>query len=122
MFWRVAADALVVLHLGFILFVLLGGLLSLRWSGVVWVHLPAVCWGALVEFLHLGCPLTPWENRLRQAAGQEGYQGGFVEHYLIPIIYPAGLTPQLQLWLGFVVLLVNTLVYGWLIWRWRRRA
>lgn len=119
MLLRLAADALVLLHLAFILFVLGGGLLLLRWPRLAWLHLPAVAWGATVEFFHLLCPLTPWENQLRRAAGQAGYDGGFVEHYLIPLIYPAGLTAQLQLWLGAVVLLVNGAVYGWLVWRWR---
>ena len=121
MLLRLAADALVLLHLAFILFVLGGGLLLLRWPRLAWLHLPAVAWGATVEFFQLLCPLTPWENQLRRAAGQAGYDGGFVEHYLIPLIYPAGLTAQLQLWLGAVVLLVNGVVYGWLIWHWKRR-
>ncbi|WP_457980415.1 DUF2784 domain-containing protein [Ectopseudomonas composti] len=113
--WRLAADALVVLHLGFILFVLFGGLLLLRWPRLLWLHLPAVAWGATVEFFHLLCPLTPWENQLRQAAGDAGYEGGFIEHYLIPLIYPAGLTPQIQLWLGGIVLLINATVYAYLL-------
>jgi len=75
-----------------------------------------------VECLHLGCPLTPWENQMRRMAGQAGYEGGFIEHYLIPLIYPAGLTPQIQLWLGAIVVLVNLVVYAWLIWRWRNKA
>ncbi|CAM3733617.1 DUF2784 domain-containing protein [Ectopseudomonas alcaliphila] len=122
MAWRLAADALVVIHLGFILFVLLGGLLLLRWPRLIWLHLPAVAWGIVVECLHLGCPLTPWENQLRGMAGQAGYDGGFIEHYLIPLIYPAGLTPQIQIWLGAIVVLVNLTVYAWLIWRWRNKA
>lgn len=122
MLWRMAADALVLVHLGFILFVLLGGLLLLRWPRLIWLHMPAVAWGIVVECLHLGCPLTPWENQLRRAAGQAGYDGGFIEHYLIPLIYPAGLTPQIQLWLGAIVVLVNLSVYAWLIWRWRNKA
>lgn len=113
--WRLAADALVVIHLGFILFVLFGGLLLLRWPRLLWLHLPAVAWGATVEFFHLLCPLTPWENQLRQAAGDAGYEGGFIEHYLIPLIYPAGLTPQIQLWLGGIVLLINATVYTYLL-------
>lgn len=113
MWLRLAADALVLLHLLFILFVLAGGLAVL--------HLPAAAWGAAVELLHLYCPLTPLENRLRQAAGQAGYDGGFVEHYLIPLIYPAGLTPQLQIWLGGGVLLVNGIIYAWLLARLSRR-
>ena len=122
MFWRMAADALVVIHLGFILFVMLGGLLLLRWPSLIWLHVPAVAWGVIVECLHLGCPLTPWENQLRRMAGQAGYEGGFIEHYLIPLIYPAGLTPAIQLWLGAIVVLVNAAVYAWLIGRWRRET
>ncbi|MGE8501316.1 MAG: DUF2784 domain-containing protein [Pseudomonas sp.] len=120
--WRLAADALVVIHLGFILFVLFGGLLLLRWPRLLWLHLPAVAWGATVEFFHLLCPLTPWENQLRRAAGDAGYEGGFIEHYLIPLIYPAGLTPQIQLWLGGVVVLINVTVYACLLKRWLRRT
>lgn len=122
MLWRMAADALVLVHLSFILFVLLGGLLLLRWPRLIWLHLPAVAWGIVVECLHLGCPLTPWENQLRRMAGQAGYEGGFIEHYLIPLIYPAGLTPAIQLWLGAIVVLVNAAVYAWLIGRWRRKT
>ena len=122
MFWRMAADALVVIHLGFILFVMLGGLLLLRWPSLIWLHVPAVAWGVIVECLHLGCPLTPWENQLRRMAGQAGYEGGFIEHYLLALIYPAGLTPAIQLWLGAIVVLVNAAVYAWLIGRWRRKT
>jgi hypothetical protein len=121
MLLRLAADAVVVVHLLFILFVLGGGLLVLRWPRLALLHLPAAAWGVAVELLHLYCPLTPLENQLRQAAGQAGYDGGFVEHYLIPLIYPAGLTPQIQLWLGAVVLAINVPVYLWLLWRLLRR-
>lgn len=121
MLWRLAADAVVVLHLAFILFVLFGALAVLRWPRLAWLHVPAATWGVMVELLHLYCPLTPLENRLREAAGQHGYSGGFIEHYLIPLIYPAGLTPQIQLWLGAVVLLINVPIYLRLLWRWRRK-
>lgn len=117
-----ALYAVVLVHLLFIVFVLLGGLLVVRWHGVAWLHLPAVAWGVVVEVLHLQCPLTPLENSLRRAAGEAGYSGGFIEHYLLAIIYPAGLTPQIQLWLGAVVVLVNALVYGVVICRSLRRA
>ncbi|MCI3944489.1 hypothetical protein K0038_01504 [Pseudomonas syringae] len=115
MVYRIAADAVVVFHLVFILFVLFGGLLVLRRPWLALLHVPAIAWGAAVEFLHLYCPLTPLENALRASAGEQGYDGGFVEHYLIPLIYPAGLTPGIQLWLGSVVLLVNVFVYGVLL-------
>ncbi|MCZ4323467.1 DUF2784 domain-containing protein [Pseudomonas anguilliseptica] len=122
MFWlAVAADAVVVVHLLFILFVVLGGLLVWRWREVVWLHVPAALWGVLVELMRWPCPLTPLEHSLRAAAGQAGYSGGFVEHYLLPVIYPAGLTPQIQIGLGLFVLLLNGLIYGVLFWqRWRR--
>ena len=121
MIFRLAADAVVTFHLLFILFVLLGGLLVLRWPWAALVHFPAMTWGAAAEFLHLYCPLTPLENALRSRAGDQGYDGGFIEHYLIPLIYPAGLTPQIQLWLGGIVLLINASVYGALLVRGVRR-
>lgn len=113
-----AADALVVLHLVFILFVVLGGLLVFRWPRLAWVHVPAFAWGAIIEFNNWICPLTPLEQRLRVAAGEGAYGGGFVEHYLLPLIYPEGLTPEIQLGLGLFVLAVNVVVYG--IWWWRK--
>jgi hypothetical protein len=124
MFFRLAADAVVVVHLLFIVFVLFGGLLVLRWRWLVILHVPALVWGAVVEFFHFYCPLTPLENALRSQAGTQGYDGGFIEHYLIPLIYPAGLTPQIQLWLGGIVVLCNVLVYSWLAGRrwWRRKS
>lgn len=117
MLWDWAADAVLLIHLLFIAFVLLGGLLVLRWPCLAWLHLPAALWGATVELMHLQCPLTPLENSLREAAGQVGYDGGFIAHYLIPVIYPAGLTPQTQLVLGASVLLLNGLVYSWVLLR-----
>jgi len=115
MLFRLAADSLVLFHLTFILFVLFGGLLALKWRRVIWLHLPAAAWGVAVEVLHLLCPLTRWENLLRHLAGQDGYGGGFVEHYILTLIYPAGLTPGIQLALGTVVLLINIAVYACLI-------
>ncbi|MFJ1341280.1 DUF2784 domain-containing protein [Pseudomonas caricapapayae] len=121
MLYRLSADGLVLFHLLFIVFVLFGGLLVLKWRGIVWWHVPAMCWGIAVEFLHLYCPLTDWENSLRQAAGQAGYEGGFIEHYILPIIYPAGLTAGTQVVLGSIVVLVNALVYVQVIRHWPRR-
>lgn len=118
MLYRVSADAIMLFHLLFILFVLFGGLLVLRRPWLAVVHLPAMAWGAAVEFFHLYCPLTPLENNLRMRAGEEGYQGGFIEHYVIALIYPSGLTPQIQLWLGAIVLGINAAVYGVLTIRW----
>jgi hypothetical protein len=119
--YRFAADALVVIHLAFIAFVLCGGLLALRWPRAACLHLPAALWGVLLELFQLPCPLTPWEQRLREAAGEGGYSGGFIPHYLLPLIYPAGLTPEIQRILAAVVIVVNAVVYGWLLRR-RRRA
>ncbi|MBD8493751.1 DUF2784 domain-containing protein [Pseudomonas syringae] len=116
-----AADLVVVFHLMFIVFVLFGALLVAYKPWLALLHLPAVAWGMAVEFLHLYCPLTPLENTLRARAGEQGYDGGFVEHYLIPLIYPAGLTTSIQLWLGSVVLVVNVLAYGWVLRRFKRR-
>ncbi|ATP50954.1 hypothetical protein CR512_16920 [Pseudomonas putida] len=120
MLFRFAADALVLLHLAFILWVLFGGLLVLKWRPALLVHLPALAWGLAVEGLHLECPLTDWENRMRFAAGDAGYHGGFVEHYIWPLIYPAGLTPQIQWLLGAIVLLLNLGIYGYVLGRRRR--
>ena len=120
MIHRLAADAVLVLHLGFILFVLLGGLLAVRWRWALLLHLPAVAWGVYIELSGGLCPLTPLENRLRIAAGDAGYAGGFIEHYLLALIYPAGLTHEVQDVLAAVVVGVNVLAYGW-VWRTRRR-
>ena len=112
MLYQAGADAVLLIHFGFILFVLLGGLLAWKWRWMPWLHLPAVLWGALIEFSGGICPLTPLENRLRQAAGEDGYPGGFIERYLLPVIYPAELTRELQVLLGLLVLVVNFAVYG----------
>jgi len=116
---RLAADAVLVIHLAFIAFVLLGGTLVLHRGIWAAFHLPAVTWGAFAELTGTICPLTPLENYLQRSAGTAGYEGGFVEHYLIPLIYPAGLTPRVQVVLGLVVLAVNVPVYA-LAW-WKRR-
>ena len=120
MFHRLAADAVLLLHLGFILFVLLGGVLAVRWRREPLLHLPAVAWGVYIELSGGLCPLTPLENRLRIAAGDAGYAGGFIEHYLLALIYPAGLTQDVQYVLAAIVVGVNALAYGW-VWRRRRR-
>ena len=111
MIYQALADFVVLTHLAFILFALLGGLLALRWRWVPWVHLPAVCWGVAVEFFGWFCPLTPIENSLRRASGSAGYSGGFIERHLMPIIYPAELTREFQLFLGCVLVVVNLAVY-----------
>ena len=109
---RLLADLLVLLHLGFIGFVLFGGFLVLWRRWIFRLHLVAVAWGVLIEWAGWICPLTPWEQMLRERAGQVGYGGGFIEHYLLPLIYPDGLTPWIQLLLGIVVLLWNLGVYA----------
>ena len=115
MILKLAADAVVLVHFAFVLFVVLGGLLAWRRPWVLWLHLPAAVWGAFIEFTGRICPLTPLENRLRLAAGETGYSGGFIEEYLIPLVYPAGLTRGLQISLGVAVLAINLVIYGTLI-------
>ncbi len=109
-----AADLIVILHFGFILFVLMGAFLVLKWPRVLYLHIPALTWGALIEFMGWGCPLTPFEKSLRVAAGEKGYAGGFVENYLIPLIYPGELTREFQIWAGFLVIFINVTIYGWI--------
>ena len=118
---RLLADALVAAHLAFIVFVLAGGLLVLRHRGWAVLHLPAVAWGAFAELTGTVCPLTPLENSLRRSAGEAGYAGGFIEHYVIPLLYPEALTPQLQIALGLAVIAINLAVYAF-VWQRRRRG
>ncbi len=121
MLYRALADLVVFAHVAFIVFVLLGGLLALRWPRAPWLHLPAAVWGVAVELLGWFCPLTPLETHLRRASGAAGYSGGFVERYLIPIVYPAELTRELQLLLGCAVLGSNVAIYL-VVWRRLRGA
>jgi hypothetical protein len=113
------ADLVLLLHLAFVVFVALGGLVAVRWPGVVWAHVPAAAWGAFVELTGRACPLTPLENSLRAAAGQTRYQGDFLERYLAPVVYPAGLTRDIQVTLGSVLILANLAIYAVV---WRRRG
>lgn len=119
--YRIAADLAVIVHFLFILLVVFGGLLAVRWPRAAWLHVPAAAWGALVEFSGLYCPLTPLENLLRRAGGEAGYSGGFIQHYLVPLIYPDGLTREIQVVLGVAVLLINVSIYGYIFFRWRRK-
>ncbi|KAF0183179.1 MAG: hypothetical protein FD164_737 [Nitrospirae bacterium] len=114
------ADMVVLLHFAFILFVIFGGLLVLRWKMLAWIHLPAAVWGAMVELAGWFCPLTSLENALRHAGGG-GYSTGFIEHYLMPIIYPSGLTRSIQILLGVSVVLINAAIYGILYMKGKRR-
>jgi hypothetical protein len=109
--YRLAADLTLVLHLAFIAFVLFGGLLCFRHIRWIWLHLPSMIWGVWIEWTGWICPLTPLENHFRQLASGQGYRDGFVEHYLIPLIYPEQLTVSLQWLLGGLVLVVNIFVY-----------
>ena len=115
MFYNFLADLVVVLHSFFVLFVLLGGFLVLWKPSVAWYHLPAVFWAAWLEFSGWICPLTPLENLLRQKGGVAGYNVGFVEHYIVPILYPTSLTREMQFTLGMIVLSLNIGVY-FIVW------
>jgi hypothetical protein len=117
--YRILADLVVGVHALFVVFVVAGGLLALRWPWAAAAHLPAAVWGTLIEFRGWICPLTPLEKSLRASAGQAGYEGGFIDHYLLPVLYPSGLTQSVQLVLGSLVIAVNVVVYGLLL---RRRA
>ncbi len=112
MIYALSADIVVLLHLSFILYVVLGGLLVWRWPWTVWVHIPVALYGIAIEWIGWVCPLTPLEKECRRFAGQAGYDGGFIDHYLLPIIYPSGLTDRVQLVLGGLVLAVNLGVYA----------
>ena len=120
MVYQIAADMVLVVHLVFVLFAVLGSLLVL-WRGyLLWFHLPAMIWAAWIEFRSGLCPLTPLENWLRRQGGMAGYQGGFIEHYVEPLLYPPGLTRTTQLILGAAVLIINCGLYGLLLFRiWR---
>ena len=120
MMYRALADATMLVHFAFIAFVVLGGLLALRWRRVMWVHLPAAVWGVLIELRGWTCPLTPLENHFRRLGGESGYAGGFIDRYLEPVIYPPGLSGSTQLVLAASVVLVNAVVY-WLVFRRRAR-
>ena len=111
MIYRLLSDATVVLHFGFVLFVIGGGILVWRYPRLVWLHVPAALWGAFIEFAGWICPLTPLENWLREQGGQQAYSASFVEHYLLPVLYPQSLTRPVQWLLGGLVLLVNAIFY-----------
>lgn len=114
------ADIVLVVHFAFLAFVVAGGALVLRWPNVAWVHVPAVIWGALIEFYGWICPLTPLENDLRHRAGESGYAGGFIAHYVTRVLYPEGLTRGIQIVLGVLVLALNGVFYAMMLARaWR---
>jgi hypothetical protein len=111
------ADMVVLLHLAFVLFVILGGLLVMRHHWLAVAHVPAFLWGAYIEITGGFCPLTSAENRLRHSAGEAGYDAGFIEHYIYPVLYPPGLSRATQLWLAAFVLGLNGAIYGWILLR-----
>lgn len=112
MLYRIAADAVLLLHFSFTLFVVLGGFLVIRFPALLRVHLAALFWGVAVEWADWLCPLTPLENVLRERGGEAGYAGGFVEHYLAPLLYPESLTIRLRFLLGLALVAINLLIYG----------
>src|SRR5918994_72394 len=115
------ADLVVWIHLAFVVFVVIGGLLIMKWPGLIWIHLPAVGWGIIIELSGWICPLTPLENWLRHKGGEENYHSDFVAHYLLPMLYPQGLARKSQITLGALVVVVNVAIYGW-IYRTRKRV
>jgi hypothetical protein len=118
--YRVLADLVLLLHLAFVAFACVGALLALRYPRVLWIQLPAAAWAAAIEFRSGICPLTPLENHLRRLGGEAGYGGGFVEHYLVPLLYPSWLTWNVQMVLGSLVVALNLGLYA-VVWRrWRR--
>jgi len=119
MTYRFLADSVLIVHLLFIGFVTFGGLAALRFPWIALVHVPAACWGAYIELVGGLCPLTVLEVGFRRMAGEAGYSGSFIEHYLLPIIYPAGLTRDIQLWLAGFVILINVAIYSRLVYRLR---
>ena len=121
MIYSFLADLLVVFHLVFILYVIAGALLIFKWPKTLWLHLPSCFWGMTVEFIGWICPLTTWEIQLRRLAGEEGYTRSFIEHYLIPIIYPSGLNREIQMLMGSIVLIVNLSLYTLILIKRRKR-
>ena len=115
----IAANIVITLHFAFILFAVLGGFLVWRWRKLAWLHIPTLCWAVAIEFWGWTCPLTILENWLREQGGRAGYETGFIEHYLLPLIYPAALTREVQFILGVLVLVINIGIYGWLLRRLR---
>jgi len=117
MLYRLAADVTLSVHLAFIVFVVFGGLLTLYFRHTPFIHIPAAAWGAFAELSGRVCPLTTLENVFRREAGQLGYSESFVEHYILPIVYPAGLSREIQLWLGVAVIVFNALIYAFILYR-----
>ncbi len=121
MIYRALADLVLTAHLAFVLFVVLGGFLVVRWPRLAWLHIPAAVWGVLIEYMGWICPLTPIENSFRIKSGEAGYSGGFIDHYILPTLYPGGLTRSTRLVLGSFALIVNLAAYGIVLSRSRNR-
>lgn len=117
MFYLILADLVVIVHLSFVAFVVAGGLLALKWRKFAYLHIPAVSWAVVVEIMGWVCPLTPVEIWLRENAGEKGYSTGFIEHYILPVLYPAELTRTVQLILGILLLFLNVAIYSWIVCR-----
>lgn len=115
MYYQVLAHLTLAVHLLFVIFVVLGALLAFKWQWIIWVHIPCAIWGILLELKRWTCPLTYLENYFRKMAQSTGYEGGFIEHYLLAIIYPEGLTTEIQIYLGIITLLVNLCIYALLV-------
>ena len=115
MIYRIAADFVVLIHFAFIIFVVVGGLLVVRWHKVSLLHIPAAVWGVLIEFTGSICPLTPLENKLRLMGGEAGFSGGFIDKYIVPLIYSDELTRTIQIMLGLIVIIINVSIYGYLL-------
>ena len=115
MLYRILADSVLIVHFAFIVFVMLGGLIVLRWRRAIWLHLPAVAWGVWIMASGNVCPLTPWENTLRKAAGQAGYGGGFIEHYIVSAVYPESLTRSMQFGFAALVIVINAGAYAMIL-------
>jgi hypothetical protein len=122
MLYGLLANLVMLAHLSFVLFVIGGGLLTLKWPRIAWLHLPAAIWGALIEFMGWICPLTPLETRLLMQSGQSGYEGDFIAHYLLPLLYPTELTRGVQVMLGLLVVIVNAALYAWVLAKIRHTA
>ncbi len=120
MIYRWLADGVVLVHGAFVVFVMLGAFVALRWRWLVWLHVPAAIWGVLIEYAGWICPLTPLENALRARAGESGYTGDFIEHYMLRVLYPSGLSPATRWVLGSIALIVNLVAYALLIRQVRR--
>lgn len=113
--YKFLADALVVFHMGFVTFVLVGGAVVLYWRRAMFLHLPAVAWGIYIEISHNICPLTPLENHLRRLGNAATYRGGFVDHYIMPVLYPNGLTHGMQVAIAVIIVVLNAAIYGWIV-------